>query len=87
MRRQTTFQDALAIHVDDALTCWNDLFYNTVIVPLLSKFSISKLEHSSFKVLGMHVKQTVDFAVSLGQDTKTIKDLPLGVDSLKEEEK
>ena len=38
---------ALAIHVDDALTCGNDLFYDTVIVLLLSQFSISKLEHSS----------------------------------------
>ena len=46
-----------------------------------------KLEDSSFKFLGMHVKQTGDFAVSLGQDTKSIKDLPPGVDSLKEEEK
>ena len=55
---------ALAIHVDDALTCGNDLFYDTVIVPLLSQFSISKLEHSSFKFLGMHVKQTEDFSVT-----------------------
>ena len=35
----------------------------------------------------MHVKQTADFAVSLRQDTKSIKDLPPSVDSLKEEEK
>ena len=73
--------------MDDALACGNDLFYNTVIIPLLSQFTISKLEQSSFKFLGMHVKQTADFAVSLGQDTKSIKDLPPGVDSLKEEEK
>ena len=38
---------ALAIHVDDALNCGNDEFYDTVLVPLLSQFSISKLEHSS----------------------------------------
>ena len=61
---------ALAIHVDDTLICGNDLFYDTVTVPLLSQFSISKLEHSSFKFLGMHVKQTADFAVSLGQNTR-----------------
>ena len=67
---------ALPIHVDDALTCENDLFYDTVIVPLLSQFSISKLEQSSFKFLGMHVKQTAYFAVSIRQDTKSIKDLP-----------
>ena len=69
---------ALAILVGDALTCGNDLFYNTGIVPLLSQFSISKLEQFSFKFLGMHVKQTADFAVSLRQDTKSIKDLPPG---------
>ena len=73
--------------MDDALTCGNDLFYDTVIVPLLSQFSISKLEQSSFKFLGIHVKQTADFAVSLRQDTKSIKNLAPGVDSLKEEEK
>ena len=73
--------------MDDALTCGNDLFYDSVIVPLLSQFSISKIEHSSFKFLGMCINQTADFAVSLAQDTKSIKDLPLGVDSLKEEEK
>ena len=67
---------ALAIHVDDALTCGNDLFYDSVNLPLLSQFSISKLEHYSFKFLGMHIKQTADFAVSLGQDAKSIKDLP-----------
>ena len=56
---------ALAIHVDNALTCGNDLFYDTVIVPLLSQFSISKLEQSSFKFMVMHVKKSADFAVSL----------------------
>ena len=35
----------------------------------------------------MCIKQTADFAVSLVPDTKSIKDLPPGVDSLKEEEK
>ena len=60
---------------------------DTVIVLLLSQFFVSKLEHSSFKFLGMHVKQTEDFSVSIRQDTKSIKDLPPGVDSLKEEEK
>jgi hypothetical protein len=64
------------------MTCGNDLFYDSVIVLLLSQFSIS-----SFKFLCMCIKQTADFAVSLAQDTKSIKDLPPGVDSLKEEEK
>ena len=73
--------------MDDTRTCGNDLLYDTVIVPLLSQFSISKLEQPSFKFLGMHVKQTADFAVSLRQDTKSIKDLPPSADSLKEEEK
>ena len=35
---------ALAIHEDDAITCGNDEFYTTVLVPLLGQFSISKLE-------------------------------------------
>ena len=34
---------ALAIHVDDAITCGNDEFYTTVLVLLLGQFSISKL--------------------------------------------
>ena len=55
---------ALAIHVDDALTAGIDLFYNSVIVPLLSQFSISKIEKSSFKFLGMPLKQMADFADS-----------------------
>ena len=49
-------QGALAIHLDDAITCRNDEFYTTVLVPMLSQFSISKLEQSSFKFLGMHIK-------------------------------
>ena len=69
---------ALAIHVDDALTCGNDEFYTTVLVPLLSQFSISKLEHSSFKFLGLHIKQTDDISVHIRQDTKSIKSLPPG---------
>ena len=56
-------------------------------MPLLSQISISKMEHSSFKFLGIRIKQTADVAVSLAQDTKSIKDLLPGVDSLKEEEK
>ena len=78
---------ALAIHVDDAITCGNDEFYTTVLVPLLGQFSISKLEQSSFKFLGMHIKQTDDFSVHIKQDTKSIKSLPPGADFLKEEEK
>ena len=35
---------ALTIHVDDALTCGNNLFYDSVIVPLLSQFSISMID-------------------------------------------
>ena len=68
---------ALAIHVDDAITCGNDEFYTTVLVPLLGQFSISKLEQSSFKFLGMHIKQTNGFSVHM-QDTKFIKNLPPG---------
>ena len=56
-------------------------------MPLLSQFSISKIEKSEFKYLGMRLKQTADLAVSLSQDTKSIKDLPQGVNSLTEEEK
>ena len=67
---------ALAIHVDDAITCRNDEFYTTVLVPLLGHFSISKLEQSSFKFLGMHIKQTDDFFVHIKQDTKSIKSPP-----------
>ena len=35
----------------------------------------------------MRLKQTADFSVSFSQDTKSIKDLPQGVDSLTEEKK
>ena len=78
---------ALAIHVDYALTCRNDEFFTTVLVPLLGQFSISKLEQSSFKFLGMHIKQADDFSVRIKQDTKSIKSLPQGADFLQEEEK
>ena len=77
----------MAIHVDDAIACGNDEFYTTVLVPLLSQISISKLEQSSFKFLGMHIKQTDDFSVHIRQDTKSIKNIPPGADFLKEEEK
>ena len=73
--------------MDYTLTVGNELFYSSVIVLLLSQFSISKIEKSSFKFLGIRFKQTADFAVSLSQDTKSIKDLPQGVDSLTEKEK
>ena len=63
----------MAIRVDDAITCRNDKFYTKVLVPLLSQFSISKLEQSSFKFLGMHIKLTDDFSVHIRQDTKSIK--------------
>ena len=33
---------ALAIHIDDAITCGNDKFYTTVLVPLIGQFSISR---------------------------------------------
>ena len=79
---------SLAIHEDDVSTAGNKFFfYNSVIVPLLSHFSISKIEKSEFKFLGMRLKQTPYFAVSLSQDTTSIKDLPQGVDSLTEEKK
>ena len=52
--------------------------FMTVLVPLLSQFSISKLEHSSFKFLGLHIKQTDDISVHIRQDTKSIKSLPPG---------
>ena len=65
----------MAIHVDDALTCGNDEFFTTVLVPL-GQFSISKLEQSSFKFLGMHIKQADDFSVHIKEDTKLIKSLP-----------
>ena len=69
---------SLAIHVDNALMAGNALFYDLVIVPLFSQFSISKIEKKEFKFLGMRLKQTAYFTVSLSQDTKSIKD-PLGV--------
>ena len=78
---------SLAIHVDDALTAGNELFYNIVIVPLFRQFSISKIEKPEFKFIGMRLKQTANFAVSLSQDTMSIKDLYQGVDSLTEEKK
>jgi hypothetical protein len=73
--------------VDDALTTGTDEFFTSILVPLLGQFSISKLEQSSFKFLGMHIKQTDDFSVHISQDTKSIQNLPTGADSLKEEEK
>ena len=77
----------MAIHVDDALTTGTDEFFTSILVPLLGQFSISKLEQSSFKFLGMHITQADDFSVHIKQDTKSIKSLPAGADSLKEEEK
>ena len=78
---------ALAIHVDYALTTRTDEFFTSILVPLLGQFLISKLEQSSFKFLGMHIKQGDDFSVHIKQDTKSIKNLPTGADSLKEDEK
>ena len=80
-------QGALAIHVDDALSCGTDEFFEKILVPLLCQFSISKLEQGSFKFLGMHLEQADDFSVRISQDSKTVKSLPPGVDSLPEEEK
>ena len=77
----------LAIHEDDALTTGTNEFFASIIVPLLGQFSISKLEQTSFKFLGMHIKQPDDFSMHISQDTKSIKSLPAGADSLKEEEK
>ena len=79
-----------AIHVDDALTAENALFYDSVIVQLLSQFSVSKIEKKEFRYdgfLGMRLKQTDNFSVSLSQDTKSVKDLPQGVDSFTEGKK
>ena len=56
-------------------------------MPLFRQFSISKIEKPEFKFLGMRLKQTANFAVSLSQDTMSIKDLSQGVDSLTEEKK
>ena len=39
---------SLAIHICDALTAGNSHFYDSVIVPLLSQFSISKIEKKEF---------------------------------------
>ena len=75
---------SLAIHVGEVLTAGNALFYELVMVPLLRQLSISKIEQKEFKFLGMRLKQTANFAVSLSQDTK---DLPQGVDSFTEEKK
>ena len=47
---------SLDIHVDDALTAGNALFYDSVIVSLSSQFSISKIEKKKFKFLGMRLK-------------------------------
>ena len=69
----------IVIHVDDALTAGNTKF----IVPLLSQFSISKIE-KDFKFLGMRLTQSDDFSVRITQDTKSI---PVGVESFSEEEK
>jgi len=73
--------------VDDALSCGTDEFFSTILVPLLNQFSISKLEQGSFKFLGMHLEQSDDFSVRITQDSKAVKSLPPGVDSLPEEEK
>ena len=51
---------SLAIHVDDALTAGNALFYDLLIVPLLSHFSLSMIEKKEFKFLGMSLKQTAN---------------------------
>ena len=75
---------SLAIHVDVALTAGNTEFYDRVKVPLLSQFFISKIEK---KFLGMRLTQSDDFSVSITKDTKSIKELPVGVDSFSEEEK
>ena len=69
---------ALAIHVDDALTCGRDKFFTTILVPLLGQFSISKLEQSSFKFLGMHIKQAVDFLRAHQARYKVDKESPHG---------
>ena len=56
-------------------------------MPLLSQFSIFKIEKKHFKSLGMRLTQTGNFSVSMSQDTKSIKELPQGVDSFSEEKK
>ena len=62
-------------------------FYGKVIVTLPSQFSISKIEKMDFKCLGMRLTQSDDFSVSITQDSKSIKELPVGVDSFSKEEK
>ena len=75
------------MYVDDALTAGNTNFYDKVIVPILSQFSISKIEKKGFKFLGMRLTQSDDLSVSVSQDTKSIKELLVEVDSFSEEEK
>ena len=53
----------------------------------MTRFSISKIEKKDFKFLGMRLTQSDDFTVSISQDTKSIKELPQGVDSFSEEKK
>ena len=56
-------------------------------VPLLSQFSISKIEKKDFKFLGMRLNQSDDFLLDISQGTKSIKELPQGTDSFLEEKK
>ena len=49
---------SLSIHEDNARMAGNAQFYDLVIVPLLSQFSISKIEKKELKILGMRLKNS-----------------------------
>ena len=52
-----------------------------------SDFHPQNRKKKDFKFLGMRLTQSDDFSVSISQDTKSIKELPVGVNSFSEEEK
>ena len=57
----------IAVHVDDFAYCGNEEFHSTVIEKVKNKFSISKVESSMFKYVGLDVIQTSD-EVIVNQD-------------------
>ena len=65
-----------ALHVDDSLTAGKARFDKEIIVPLLSRFCISKVEKGSFRFLVMKVKQGDNLSIKLSQDSKSIHYLP-----------
>ena len=54
------------------------VFHHSSCPVTRSVLYLLELEESSFKFLGMHIKQTNDFSVHIKQDTKSIKNLPPG---------